>query len=176
MSRRAIILLLGFLLPQASQAAPPKELYGKSVIVTWAEAREQRTEGELAWRWVHGSQALNIYVSEAGRVFNNLVYATDGGSANRGDQIAGHGGNRAITFNGPSMLMMSPHGKGGANRISVAFDSSYASCTAEVLKAKESEATIVKSYSQIINHMVEIKSIKVSGSACNVRSGNVFGK
>jgi hypothetical protein len=175
MSRLAIILLFGLLLPQTSQAAPPKELYGKSVIVTWTEVREQRTEGEQAWRSVQGSQALNIYVSEAGRVFNNLVYATDRGSANRGDQIAGQGGNRAIAFNGRSLLMMSPHGKGGANRISVDFDSSYASCTAEVLKAKESEGTIIKSYSQIIKHMLEIRSIKVSGSACSVRSGNVFG-
>ena len=71
--------------------------------------------------------------------------------------------------------MMSPHGKGGANRISADFDSSFASCTAEVLKAKESEDTIVKSYSGIIKHMIEIRSIKVSGSACRIRSGNVFG-
>jgi hypothetical protein len=175
MFRTAVALLFGLTLPQTLQAAPPKELYGKSVIVSWMETRDQRPEGEQAWRSVQGSQALKIYVSEAGRVFNDLTYSTRGGSADRGGQIAGQGGNRAITFNGRSLLMMSPHGKGGANRISVDFDSTYASCTAEVLKAKESEATIIKSYSQIIKHMIEIRSIKVSGSACNVRSGNVFG-
>jgi hypothetical protein len=175
MFRLSIAVLLGPALCQISYAAPPKELYGKSVIVTWTETRDQRAEGELAWHSIQGAQALNIYVSETGRVFNDLHYSTKNGSADRGGQIAGQGGNRAITFSGRSMLMMSAHGKGGANRISADFDSSFASCTAEVLKAKESEQTIVKSYSQIIKHMVEIRGIQVSGTACSVRSGNVFG-
>jgi hypothetical protein len=175
MLRTAVALLFGLALPQTLQAAAPKELFGKSVIVTWMETRDQRREGEQAWRPVQGSQALKIYVSKAGRVFNDLTYSTRGGSADRGGQIAGQGGYRAITFNGRSLLILMPHGKGGATRISADFDSSYASCSAEVVRAKESEGTIIKNYSQIIKHMVEIRSIKVSGSACSVRSDNVFG-
>jgi hypothetical protein len=81
----------------------------------------------------------------------------------------------AITFNGRSLLFLSPHGKGGATRISADFDSSYSSCTTGVVKAEESEGTIVQSYSGIIKRKIEIRSIKVSGAACSIRSGNVFG-
>jgi hypothetical protein len=84
MFRTAVALLFGLTLPQTLQAAPPEELYGKSVIVSWMETRDQRPEGEQAWRSVQGSQALKIYVSEAGRVFNDLTYSTRGGSADRG--------------------------------------------------------------------------------------------
>ena len=175
MFRPAIALLFGLALCQTSYAAAPKELYGKSVIVTWMETRDQRKEGELAWRSVQGSLALKIYISEAGRVFNDLTYSTKGGSADRGGQIADRGGNRALTFNGRSLLILMPHGKGGATRIGADFDSSYGSCSAQVVRARESEGTIIKSYSQIIKHTVEIRSITVGGAACSVRSGNVFG-
>ncbi len=175
MIRPAVALLFGLALCQTSRAAPPKELYGKSVIVSWMEAREQRPEGEQAWRSVQGRETLNLYVSEAGRVFNNITATTSGGSADNIGEIAGQGGHRGITFTGRSLLFLSPHGKGGATRINADFDSSYSSCTAEVVKAKELEGTIIKSYSGIIKRKIEIKSIKVSGAACSIRSGNVVG-
>ena len=49
MFRSVAIALLGLLLPQASYAAPPKDLYGKSVIVSWTETREQRPLGVVRW-------------------------------------------------------------------------------------------------------------------------------
>jgi hypothetical protein len=183
MFRGAVALLFGLTLPQTLHAAPPKELYGKSVIVSWIEMRDQRPEGEQTWRLVEGNQSLKIYVSEVGRVFNDLSYSTRGGSADRGGQIAGQrsgypaiSGYREITFKGRSLLIMLPHGRGGATRISAEFDSSFGSCSAEVVSARESQGTIIKVYSQIIKRMNEVRSIKVSGSACGVRSGNVFGR
>jgi hypothetical protein len=124
---------------------------------------------------VQGAETLNIYISEAGRIFNNFHTANKGGSADFVGEIVGQGGYRRITFNGRSLLFLSPHGKTGATRISADFDSSYSSCTTEVLKAKESEGAIFQNYSPIIKRKIEIKSIKVSGAACSIRSGNVFG-
>jgi hypothetical protein len=94
-------------LPQASHAASPKELFGKSVSITWTETREQRPEGEQNWRQVSGSQTLNVYVSDAGRIFNNVSYSTRGGSAERKGEIAGSG-KRSINFNGRSLLVLMP--------------------------------------------------------------------
>jgi len=174
MSRLTIIVaLFGLLLPQTSHAAPPKELYGKSVSVTWTETREQRPVGEEAWRQVSGSQTLNIYVSEAGRAFNNLSYSTRAGSAERKGEIAGSG-KRSINFNGRSLLILMPHGSGGATRITADFDAGFSSCGAQVTRAKESEGTVIRNYSGIIKRVNEIRSIKVGGVSCGIRSGNVF--
>jgi hypothetical protein len=175
MRRSAVTLLFSLAFCQFCHAAPPKELYGKSVVISWTEMREQRAEGAQAWGTIQGIETLNIYVSETGRVFNNMKATTRNGSADGVGQISGEGGRRAITFDGRSMLMLAPHGSSGAIRVHAAFDPSYGSCTADVVKAKESSDAIIKSYSRIINHPIEIKSIKVSGPNCSIRSGNVFG-
>src|SRR5438874_1628422 len=154
------------ILAPAAQAAPPKELYGKTVSLSWTETREQRPEGMQAWQQVAGSQALNLYVSEAGRVFNKLSYSTKGGNAERKGEIAGGGGNRSISFNGKSLLILMPHGTGGATRINADFDASFSSCSAQVTRAKEGPDAIIRSYSGIIKHFVEIKSIQVGGVSC----------
>jgi hypothetical protein len=173
MFRWAVLILCGLLLPQASYAEAPKELYGKSVSITWTETREQRPEGEAAWRQVVGTQTLNIYVSEAGRLFNNLTYSTRRGSAERTGEIAGSG-KRSIDFNGHSLLILMPFGTGGATRIVAELDAGFSGCSAQVTRAKESEGTIIRNYSGIIQRYVEIKSIQLGSVSCSIRDGNVF--
>ncbi|WP_291856016.1 hypothetical protein [Bradyrhizobium sp.] len=173
MLRSTIVLLSGLLLPQAAYAAPPKELYGKSVSVTWTETREQRPAGEQAWRQVVGTVTLNMYVSEAGRVFNNVSYATRRGSAERQGEIAGSG-KRSINFNGRSLLVLMPYGSAGATRIVADIDAGFASCSAQVTRARESEGAIIRFKSGITNNIVEIKSNQVGGISCSIRAGNVF--
>jgi hypothetical protein len=173
MLRLSVIVLFGVFLPLPSYAAPPKDLYGKSISITWTETREQRPVGEEAWRQVAGSQTLNMYVSEAGRVFNNQSYSTRGGSAERTGEIAGSG-KRSINFNGRSLLILMPHGTGGATRITADLDAGFSSCSAQVTRAKESEGTIIRNYSGIIKRVNEIRSIQVGSVSCSIRSGNVF--
>ena len=173
MLRLTAVVLFGLLLPLPSHAAPPKDLYGKSVSITWTETREQRPVGEEAWRQVAGSQTLNIYVSEAGRVFNNLSYSTRGGSAERKGEIAGSG-TRSHEFNGRSLAVVMPHGVGGATRITADFDDGFASCSAQVTRAREAPGTVIRVYSGIIKRTNEVKSIQVSGVSCSIRNGNVF--
>jgi len=166
-------ILFGLQLTQVSDAAPSRELYGRSVSVTWTETREQRPVGEEAWRQVGGSHTLNIYLSEAGRVFNNESYSTRGGSAERGAQIAGSGKGRSFNFNGRSLVILMASG-GAATRIIVAFDAGFSTCSAQVTRAKETGETIVRAYSGIIKANIEIKSTRVGGVSCGIRSGNVF--
>jgi hypothetical protein len=166
-------IAFGLSLTQASHAAPPKELYGKSVSVTWTETREQRRVGEEAWRQVGGSHTLNIYVSEAGRVFNNESYSTRAGSAERGGQIAGPGKGRSFDFNGRSLVILMAF-RGAATRFIVEFDAAFSSCSAQVTRAREAGASIVRAYSGIIKADIEIKSVRVGGVSCGIRGGNVF--
>jgi hypothetical protein len=171
--RAFFIMALTSVAAWPAYAAAPKQLYGKTITVNWTETREQRPEGEQAWRQVSGSQSLHMYISDAGRVFNNLSYATGGGSAERKGEIAG-GGKRSINFNGNSLLVLMPFGTGGATRITADFDSGFSSCTAQVTRAKESPDAIIRNYSGIIKHVNEIRSIQVGGASCSIREGNVF--
>jgi hypothetical protein len=157
----------------AAQAAPVKQLYGKTISISWTETREQRPLGEQAWRHVSGSQTLNMYVSEAGRVFNNLSYSTRGGSAERKGEIAGSG-KRSIRFDGRSVLVLMPHGLGGATRVTAEIDPEFSNCNAQVTRAKESPDTIIRNYSGIIKHEIEIRATQVAGVSCSIRAGNVF--
>jgi hypothetical protein len=173
MFRRAAVVLSGLMLPLPSYAAPPKELYSKSVRITWTEIRVQRPVGERAWRQVRGNHTFNIYVSEAGRVFNNESYSTRRGSAERKGEIA-ETGTRLHEFNGRSLVVMMASGVGGATRINADFDAGFGSCSAQVTRAKEAGEAIIRAYSVIIKRAIEIKSVQIRGESCSIRSGNVF--
>jgi hypothetical protein len=166
-------VLLGAIVASAAHAAPPRELYGKTVTISWTEIREQRPVGEQNWRQVNGSVALNLYISEAGRTFNNVSYATRAGSAERSGEIAG-GGKRSINFNDQSLLILMPSGSGGATRITADFDAGFSSCSAQVTRARESADTIVRRFSGITKQTVEIRSTQVGSAACSIKSGNAF--
>ena len=174
MYRSIVVALLGLLLPQVSYAAPPKDLYGKSVIITWTETREQRPLGEQAWRQVSGTETLKIYVSEAGRVFVVHSYTTPGGTAETPGQVVGLG-KRKVDFNGRSLLILEPWGNGGATRITTDFDAGFGSCSTQVTRGKENPTTITRVYSGIIKRVNETRSAQVGGASCSIRGGNVFG-
>jgi hypothetical protein len=174
--RRIVVIAAGLaaaMSSSAAQAAPPKELFGKTVTVSWTETREQRPVGEQNWRQVNGSIAMHLYVSEAGRVFNNISYATRAGSAERAGEIAG-GGKRTINFSDRSLVILMPAGAGSATRIIADFDAGFSSCSAQVTRAKESADTIVRRYSGIIKRMNEIRSTTVGSASCSIKAGNAF--
>ena len=160
--------------PEAAWAGAPKELYGKSVTVTWTESRETRTVGEEAWRRVDGTETFNVYVSEAGRVFNRTSTANRGGSADGKGEIAGQG-NRSVNFSGRSLVALWQIGRGGAaTRIAADFDAGFSGCSAQVTRAREAPGAIVRTYSGIIKHDIDIRSHQVGSVSCSIRTGNVF--
>ena len=73
-----LVLCLAGALPAAAADAPTA-LYGKSVVVTWNEARVQRNLGDKNFRPVFGNQKLSLYISSTGRVFNRFTNATRAG-------------------------------------------------------------------------------------------------
>jgi len=162
------------LLPATAQAGPPKELVGKSVTVTWTESREQRPVGDPNWRTVNGTQTFDVYISEAGRVFNRLTVQTGGGRAAFPGQVGGEG-KRSVSFGGHSLTAVWQIGKGGgATLINADFDASFSSCSAKVSVGRESPGAIVRAYSPIIKHENEVRSHQVGSVSCSIRSGNVF--
>ena len=77
--------------PTVTLAAPPSQLMGKSVVVSWTETRSQRNVGELEWRNVSASHTLSVYVSTAGQAFTRQVNSTRSGSGTL-DQVSGQAG------------------------------------------------------------------------------------
>ena len=63
----------GMSLSDSAHAAPPQQLLGKSIILTWNESRIQRTVGQTEFRSVQASHIMAFYVGTSGRVFSRLT-------------------------------------------------------------------------------------------------------
>lgn len=182
--RRNNLISLAFagavaLMGSAAYAAP-SQLYGKSVVVTWTEEREQRVNGEATTRNVGRNGSFSVYLSSAGKPFSRMSYAFAG---NRGglksgkrDAVGGEGsGNRKVAFSGNTMSVgmgMS----GGARNILATFDGGFSSCSAQVLTGKEGGASHIKAKSMVNGNSLEIISVKTGAASCRIQGGNVFGE
>jgi hypothetical protein len=166
-------------------AAAPAQLYEKSVVISWSEAREQTSSAlpDGAARSVTRNGEFSVYISSAGRTFNRLTFS--GASMGRrgqmrsgsSEQVNGEGAGRArsVSFSGRTMTAVSPM-QGGARRILVTFDNGFSGCSAEVLTGKAGGASKIGSGS-LMNPgtRVEILSVKTGAATCKVQNGNVFG-
>lgn len=176
----APILILGSLTFSFGPAiAAPSQIYGKSVVVSWNEDRQQRVNGEEIVRNVSRSAQFSVYVSSAGKVFSRMGYAFSG---NRGglktgkkDAVSGES-SRNVSFTGNSMTMVGGHGSGGARSIHVTFDGGFQGCSAQVVSGKESGASSIRAKSMVTGEAIEILSIKTGAASCSVKDGNVFGE
>jgi hypothetical protein len=164
----------------AASAAPPRQLLGKSVIITWSETRQQRAELPDG-RWtgfgaVNASHKLSFYISDRGRVFSRQVNTTASGSGTN-DQIAGGPAGlssaRTPLFSGLTMTVIS-EGHGGARQTKIEFDAGFTNCTARVERGFERGKTDI-GISMITKRRVEIRSVDVGAANCIVQVGNVFG-
>jgi hypothetical protein len=163
----------------AARAAPPHQLLGKSVVVTWSESRIQRDEGESNFKSVNANHNMSLYISESGRVFSRLTNTTQLGSG-KTEQVQGQAtagpthATRVPTFSGQSMTLFAPFTRGGMRRLLIDFDGNFESCAAKISYAKQVGAQSVFQWSPIIKRMVEVQSITMSDGTCSVRNGNVF--
>ena len=182
--RRISLISLGFagavaLGGSVAQAAP-SQLYGKSVVVSWTEEREQRVNGEATTRNVGRSGSFSVYLSSSGKPFSRMSYAFSGarGGLKHGkkDAVGGEGGSaRSVSFSGSTMTA-SMAMSGGARNVLVSFDGGFQSCSAQVLTGKESGASHIKAKSMVNGNEIEIVSVKTGAASCRIQDGNVFGE
>ena len=135
-----VLVSLAAIIPAAA-ADPPKELFGKSIVVMWSEMRSQRNVGHPNFRDVTASQALSVYVSLNGRVFNRFALQTRAGTG-KIDQVAGsEGANRVPIFDERTLRMNLPFRTGGARQVDVSFAEGFESCSAKVDYKKPPDGT-----------------------------------
>ncbi len=161
-----------------ASAAPPQGLHGKSILVTWTEARLKRHVGEPNFYNVSARHDLRIYISATGRVFSRLTNTTGAGSGNT-EQVAGGGASpipaRVPAFGPEGMTLFMPFKSGGMRRLLATFDASFSSCNARVANAKQQGAATQIAHSPITKKDVEFSSVTPAAASCTVSAGNVFG-
>jgi hypothetical protein len=175
--RRSMIfvILAGMALVPAAHAAP-QSLYGKTLRVTWSEARSQRVQGEGAFKSVSIPLSFTVYVSTKGQLFKRLTSSTASGRATGSKDRVGSGGSdgdgaAAVTFRG-NTLIASANNHGLGRRIRVTFDGG-SSCSAEVLTGKAGGGvTTVRS--NATGKMMELESVSAGPASCSLQEGNAF--
>ena len=173
--RRQLLLGIATLatLTPAAAGAAPSQLYGKSIIVSWTEVREQRLLGESNFRQQAFAGALTVYVSSKGTLFNRRTNTNPAGASGHVDQV-GNDGRTTIGFQGRTLVAVRAT-NGGARRIVVTFDGAFTSCTANVIRGKQTGAATIRTQSIIHSGLeVEIRSVQTSGETCTIKDGNVF--
>ena len=176
-ARSALVITCAVLTSECVQAAP-QPLYGKSIVITWVEERQQKLEGEERLRFVGAAAEFDVYVSDAGRPFSRLRFsvANKHGRLRTGsrDVVGGEGSARNVSFSGTSMTASAPRGAGGALLIRVTFDNGFQGCSARVISGKEAGVVATRVKSFINGNRLEMYSVKTSGESCRIQSGNIF--
>lgn len=162
----------------AAAAETPRELFNKTISISWNEYRVQRADsGEI--KKGNTSSILLVYVGESGRLFTRLSRQgrqksnsndldPDGGNQRAG---VGAAGNLSASFEG-RQLLVSNSMSSGARRIQATFNPGYAGCGVQIRFGKDGGSEI--RHRAMDGRMYNIISTDVSGQSCSVRAGNVF--
>jgi hypothetical protein len=176
-ARSAFAIAFAVFASQGANAAPPS-LYGKSVVVTWQEERQQKHPGDDQVRLIGAAAEFDVYVSGAGRPFSRLRFSVPNmrGRLRSGtkDAVAGEGTARNVRFSGNTMNASMPRGAGGALLISVTFDNAFQSCSARTVSGKAPGVEAAHAKSIIDGSSIELYSVKTSGESCRILSENMF--
>jgi hypothetical protein len=158
--------------------SPPKELYGKSIIITWTEHRSQREFGQADFRDVDVPLSHKIYISTTGRWFGRFAATGRGYEAAREHVGTSgrnfEGGQSQVQFSGRTITMTGFTKGGLGRRITIEFNESFTSCEANIVAAKQAGSDVGAGINIYTGKPLEIRSRTVTSVSCSVRDGNVF--
>jgi hypothetical protein len=179
MNRSAAVAVVLLIATTAHAADAPKALYGKSILLSWVEERQQSSEAEPQPRWLRVPLTLTIYVSTAGRIFTRVSASsprrTGKAEAMGADAKTKSGGVRVARFNGRSLSVTSEL-IGGARNVTVDFDDAYRACSVSVILGKSAGASKLTMPNLALGGVVEVHASRISGNSCAVQDGNALGE
>lgn len=169
-------LLLASLAP--ALAAPAADLVGKSVTVTWTENRQGRAAGRPEVRNTTVDFNLGIYISGAGRPFTRMKATSRAGVASN-EQVGGGGtslggGVRAVRVDGRMITLQGSYGNYARN-LQVEVAQGGGSCSAQMTVGKQAGSKPT-AFKNTAGNVIEIHALTVSGTACAIQQGNIFGR
>jgi len=187
--QRILVTLCMVVFPIAIvDAAPPtRDVYGKSITVSWSESITGKLGYESESRNASRTYQLSLYISTAGRPFVRLTQHAAGFGFNLGKRSGpGRIGNVSQTapdesststkadhvkFEGRSVVVYREL-ESGARRIAIDLDGPN-SCRANVVIGRQSGRAAVL---RLRSGSFEISSIQTTAVSCSVSEGNVFGQ
>lgn len=165
-------LAVAIFVSSSSALAAPSQLYGKTVSVSYTNMTSLRiagSQGPFVPR--NTPRFVTVYISSAGQTFLKR------GKVGRGAGQVGNsgrtqsGGAISVSFTAKSMTFVAGF-IGGATVISVEFNPTFDSCTANILHGKE--GTKASYLFKDGARTFEIQSSVATNISCSVRAGNAF--
>ncbi|WP_298876618.1 hypothetical protein [uncultured Bradyrhizobium sp.] len=172
---KSFMVIAGMTVACGAQAAP-QSFYGKTLRVSWNEARSQRVQGEGAFKSVSVPLSYTVYISTKGQLFKRLTSTTSNGRVSGSKDRVGYSGSTAedagaVTFQG-NTLISTANNHGLGRRIRITFDGG-SSCSAEVLTGK-SGGGVATTRSNATGKMLEFESVTAGPASCSAQEGDAF--
>ena len=159
------------LLISSASAAPPAQLYGKSVVVTWTDEVVHALVGQEFFRSSHPS-TMSVYISTEGRPF--VRHTTKVHQGTGVSEAVGTSGPHTVAFQGRALLVTTAY-EGGASRVQIDFDGSFGNCTAAVIIGKAPGAsTFTVEKGLVTGRKWVVQSREAGPATCSIKNGNVF--
>jgi hypothetical protein len=173
----------------ASGATVPRDLVGKSVVITWYTTRTFQfpSEGDQQIHITNTSYVMSFYFSTQGRIFarfntiwarGNRSFDTVGSDPHRSHDAPDSGATtfQDMRFEGRTLIGLQMSGANMIRRTEVNFNDDASSCTARLTYARnvrvpKNEINYHRDWNGAIQRTIESHS---STPECSVKSGNVF--
>lgn len=174
-ARCALAAALLFLANASASAQAPRELYNKSITLSYATANVLKAfDGKTVSRSVH--REVHIYVSSQGRMFVKSARSGRGHSDTQhsgpGDKASGTHAS-GLRFQGNQLVAHIPF-EGAAAMATATFGGGYSSCTLNVIFGKEGGNKPAR-IRGVDGQNYEVISMSAVHPACAVKDGNIFG-
>jgi hypothetical protein len=152
----------------SAHAAAPKQLYNKTVTITWGESGTYTRVSDGKSASPIGQFQAVVYVSSAGRAFvrSSAKAGTFGGTRERGPEQNSNN----VRFEGNNLVLTSVN-LGVARRILTSFDASFASCTTTVTIGKIGPDATIVGFDGAVYKVISMQS---GSSGCSIREGNAL--
>jgi hypothetical protein len=159
-------------------ASAPRQLFGRSVVLSWSEHQVAKFSDENRIRSAQVAVYDSVYISDKGRVFSEMA------RKNRGSLVAhdqapdsskdSSGSSQSARFEGGALVVDTKF-LSGAMRVVVDFDEGFKTCNAKVIHGKEDGKTMKWASWRHPGRLREVQSIEVTNLSCAVKEGNVLG-
>jgi hypothetical protein len=158
-------------------AATPRQLYGKSVLISYTTTQMARTAGtNEPFHAQTFQKQLSVYISTAGRPFLRNTTTNRSGTGSI-EQVGASGSTQlgqpsSVQFRGQSLVITFVF-LSGAIHVQADFGPDFTSCTTNVIRGigTGNKTMTVKS---LTGGIFEVQSSTTTGATCTIRDGNVF--
>lgn len=164
-----VVAIVGF--TEVASAAP-QALRGKSVIISWTEARRERTETGQE-RSVNTPFKMTVYVSSQDKTFNRLSIGRGNSDQTSGTSDSSGFAARSVSFSG-SQLSVTNSFHGGARQISATFSPGFSGCSGNVVIGRGSEGKPIRQ-KMMGGGIITLLSVAVGAVSCSISDGNALG-